>query len=240
MDVVLTSDQIDFFHRHGFLAIEQIATVEEIEAFVPLYEEMFADWRDKPDFTPRDLAASKGDSSEDRVIQMHEMSKFVPRFAVSAMRANAISAAAQLLGEHCRFRTDHAIRKPAGSAVDTPWHQDQWYWNPGEEFRRVSVWIPLQPVDERNGCMQFVSRQHVPDIITHRRPDDDPDHNAWEADPALFDPDLRTPCPLPAGGATIHYGKTLHYTAGNHSDQPRRSYIVSCGDPATENWRDRK
>ena len=168
---------------------------------------------------------------------MHEMSKFIPQFAASTMRANAVSVAAQLLGPACEFRTDHAIRKAAGSTADTPWHQDQWYWNPAHEFRRVSVWIPLQDVDEQNGCMQFISRQDIPDTIGHGRPEGDPEHNAWEADGALFDPQTVVPCPLPAGGATVHYGKTLHYTSGNFSQEPRRAYIVSCGDPSTEVWR---
>ena len=237
VDVALSQEQKDRFTAYGFLSLERVTTPEEVADFVPIYDEMFLDWRSKPDFTPRDLAGKKGNEGEDKVIQMHDMSMFAPRFALSTMRANAISVAAQLLGPRCLFRTDHAICKPVGSDVDTPWHQDQWYWNPKEEFRRVSVWIPLQDVDEQNGCMQFVSRQRIPDTIAHRRPDMDPESNAWEADPALFDPDERTSCPLPAGGATVHYGKTLHFTSGNRSNQPRRAYIVSCGDPATELWR---
>ena len=215
VEIALSQDQKDHFHTHGFLSVNEITTEAEIAAFVTIYDEMFIDWRSKPEFTPRDLAGKKGNEGEDRVIQMHEMSKFVPQFAQSLMRANAISLAAQLLGPTCVFRTDHAICKTASSDADTPWHQDQWYWNPEKEFRRVSVWIPLQEVDEENGCMQFVSREKIPDTITHRRPDLDPDSNAWEADINLFDPEDRIACPLPAGGATVHYGKTLHFTSSN-------------------------
>jgi len=232
--VTLTQEQIDSFHKHGFLSLEQITSAEEIASFVPLYDEMFVGWRDKPEFTPRDLAGKKGDEGEDKVIQMHELSKNIFEFAASRMRANAVSVADQLLGPTCEFRTDHAISKPAGSLTDTAWHQDQWYWNPKAEYHRVSVWIPLQEVGEDNGCMQFMSREHVPEVITHHKQDHDEDSHAWEADADLFDASLRVPCPLRAGGATIHYGMTLHYTSGNHSSEPRRAYIVSCGDPSTE------
>lgn len=234
VDVSLTQAQIDSFHAHGFLAMDKITTKEEVESFVPLYDEMFVGWRDKPEFTPRDLAGKVGDKGEDKVIQMHDLSKNIPQFAKSNMRANAVAIAVQLLGPKCEFRTDHAISKPAGSLVDTAWHQDQFYWDPKAEYRRVSVWIPLQDVNEDNGCMQFMSRQHVPDTISHHKEGHDPDSNAWEADASLFDVSLKVPCALPAGGATVHYGKTLHYTSGNHSPEPRRAYIVSCGDPSTE------
>jgi hypothetical protein len=32
-------------------------------------------------------------------------------------------------------------------------------------------------------------------------------------------------------GATIHHCRTLHYTGPNHSDGPRRAYILGFGTP---------
>ena len=42
------------------------------------------------------------------------------------------------------------------------------------------------------------------------------------------DPDLATACPVPAGGCTVHTGRTLHFTGGNTTAQPRRAYIINC------------
>jgi ectoine hydroxylase-related dioxygenase (phytanoyl-CoA dioxygenase family) len=230
----LSAEQIDSFHRDGFLAIERVTTNAEIAALRPIFDETFFGWRDKPEFAPRDLAGRKGEADEGRVLQMHDISKNVPAFAESIMRRNAISIAAQLLGAQSEFRTDHAISKPSGSLAETAWHQDQFYWDPANEYRRVTIWMPLQDVDEKSGCMHFVSRQHVPDIIPHHKQDRDPNSHAWDADRDFFDTAVAAPCPLAAGGATVHYGKTLHFTTGNRSTEPRRAYIVSCGDPASE------
>ena len=38
-------------------------------------------------------------------------------------------------------------------------------------------------------------------------------------------------CPIPAGGATVHHSRTLHYTGPNRSDGPRRAYILTFGTP---------
>jgi len=33
--------------------------------------------------------------------------------------------------------------------------------------------------------------------------------------------------PLKAGGCTIHYCRTLHYTSGNNTNLPRRAYTLT-------------
>jgi ectoine hydroxylase-related dioxygenase (phytanoyl-CoA dioxygenase family) len=79
--------------------------------------------------------------------------------------------------------------------------------------------------------MQFVPGSHRQEVITHRPIGNDPRIIGLEVDA----PDLSTAtavaCPIPAGGATIHHGRTLHYTGPNHSDQPRRAYILMFNTP---------
>jgi hypothetical protein len=45
-------------------------------------------------------------------------------------------------------------------------------------------------------------------------------------EPGAFDFSAAVACELPAGGATIHHGRTLHYTPPNNSDDYRRAYIA--------------
>jgi ectoine hydroxylase-related dioxygenase (phytanoyl-CoA dioxygenase family) len=33
-------------------------------------------------------------------------------------------------------------------------------------------------------------------------------------------------CPIPAGGATFHHCRTLHFAGPNTTDEPRRAYIL--------------
>ena len=40
-------------------------------------------------------------------------------------------------------------------------------------------------------------------------------------------------CPLPAGGATFHLSRTLHYAGENRTAAPRRAYIMMFGTPPT-------
>ena len=40
-------------------------------------------------------------------------------------------------------------------------------------------------------------------------------------------------CPLPPGGATIHFSRTLHYAGPNTSTEPRRALIMGFSAPPT-------
>ena len=42
--------------------------------------------------------------------------------------------------------------------------------------------------------------------------------------------------PLAAGGATFHAGRTLHYTRGNTTANPRRAYITNFRPRAMVEW----
>lgn len=45
--------------------------------------------------------------------------------------------------------------------TDTPWHQDAQYYRDAEEIHVLSVWIPLQDVDEKNSCLQVAPGCHT-------------------------------------------------------------------------------
>ena len=50
-----------------------------------------------------------------------------------------------------------------------------------------------------------------------------------------FDTSSAVACPLPrpAGGATFHLNRTLHFSRPNTTDVPRRAYVMSAGFPTT-------
>ena len=73
--------------------------------------------------------------------------------------------------------------------------------------------------------MQFIPGSHLDGIRPHssRRPDIRPD--LYEVVEEV-DESTAVACPLPAGGATFHHSRTLHYTAPNTSGRVRRAYAI--------------
>jgi ectoine hydroxylase-related dioxygenase (phytanoyl-CoA dioxygenase family) len=233
-NLVLTPEQIEFFHREGYLSLPAITSPEEVAQLCDIYDHLFEtkagrDQGDHLDLTSHD----DNEQQEPTLPQIMNPSKYAPALKDTQLRANAEAIARQLFGERTEFRFDHAIRKPARIGSATPWHQDEAYNSPVLDYNEVSIWIPLQPATVENGCMWFVPGSNHAGILPHHPIGNDPRVIGLE----VANPDEMSKgavaCELPAGGATIHHCKTLHYTGPNVSAGPRRAYIVAFGAPPT-------
>ena len=225
--IVLTGDQIATFRTQGFLSLDQISTPGELARLREIYDRMF-EGRDKLDAgVSFDLSGES--EQKPKLPQILDPSSREPSLKNTLIWANARAIMEQLLGGELAWQGDHAILKPAGYGAPTPWHQDEAYWDPGLEHASLSVWVPLQDVDERSGCMCFVPGSHEMDVLPHQPIGNDPMVHGLElaSQPELLKSALAVP--LKAGGCTIHQQRTLHYAPGNVSDIPRRAYIVMGG-----------
>jgi len=228
--VTVTLEQVEFFHQNGYLAIEAITTPEEVEFVRGVYDRLFATRAGRDEGNQFDLAGTDEEGREAALPQLLNPVKYAPELRNTLLRANARAIARQLLGPDIVDMGEHAILKPARHGAPTPWHQDEAYWNPDLDYHSLSVWIPLQEATLENGCMQFVPGSHRWEVQAHHSIHHDPRIHGLEIDEA---PDLSkvSICPLPPGGATFHLSRTLHYTAPNLSNQPRRAYILAFGLP---------
>jgi hypothetical protein len=70
----------------------------------------------------------------------------VPEFEQVARGSRAADVAARLMGsESVRLFHDHVLVKEPGTRQETPWHQDQPYYNV-DGAQNVSMWAPVDPV----------------------------------------------------------------------------------------------
>jgi len=225
--VRLSDEQVEEFRVSGFLSIPRITTDDEVAWMRDVYDRLFEQkpgWQ-KGDFF--DFAGEDREGEAPKLPQLINPSRYERELANTIFRANAQAMARQLLGPAAKLIFEHAMLKPAGTGGETAWHQDEAFYARYTNYRAVTVWMPLQPVDERNGCMEFIPGSHNGPVKPHRHLDNDPRIHGLEA----FDIDCSgvIACPLPAGGATFHGDRTLHHAGANWSDQPRRAYALVFG-----------
>lgn len=224
--VVLTGEQIAEFRDLGYLRLESIAPPDEVEWLRGVFDRLFAEragWERGRAF---DLAGTDEAGKEPVLPQILRPVDFEPALAGTQFRANALAIAKQLLGPEAEWWFEHAISKPAGIGAPTPWHQDEAHrFDPGVDYEQLSVWMPLQPATEENGCMRYVPRSNHGPVLEHRPLDGDPRKSALECI-GDFDREAAVLCPLPPGGAAIHHCRTIHGAGPNTSGQPRRAYIL--------------
>jgi ectoine hydroxylase-related dioxygenase (phytanoyl-CoA dioxygenase family) len=230
--VVLTQEQIDFYHREGYLALDAITTPEEVEWLRGIYDRLFASRAGREVGDQFDLGGTDEEGKEAVLPQILGPSKYAPELKEGLFRTNAFAVAKQLLGPEAEPMGEHAILKPARTGAETPWHQDEAYWNPELDYTSFSLWIPLQEATLENGCMQFVPGSHMQQVVTHHTINHDPRIHGLEVDE--IDTSRAVACPIPAGGATIHHNRILHYAGPNNSDIPRRALILMFGVKPTK------
>jgi hypothetical protein len=227
----LTIEQIAFYHEHGFLAIDRIMGSPDVERLRDIYDRLFRERVGREEGNQFDLAGPDDEDAEAKLPQILGPSNYAPEMREAECYRNAEQIVRELLGPRGILGGDHAIFKPAQTGAETPWHQDEAYWDPAFDYNSMSIWIPLQEATIENGCMWFVPGSHKHEVLTHRPINDDPRIHGLE----VLEADVMQAiaCPLPAGGATIHHNRTLHYTGPNVSNGHRRALIIGAGLPST-------
>lgn len=228
--VDITPDQIEFFRSNGFLSIERITTDEEVAWLTEIYDQLFDDRAGEEKGFYYDLAAPRSHEGRDVLPQVLGPDLQVPELRECQYFQNALKLGTELLGVDEEISLGgHMIFKPAKYGAETPWHQDEAYWNPNVYLNSLSVWLTLDPATLDSGCMQFIPGSHKGDVRWHRHIEDNPLIHGLVTDDV--DPSRAVACPLSPGGATFHHSRTLHYTAPNTTDKPRRAYILVCSGP---------
>lgn len=219
----LTDAQVAAFQRDGFLRIDALTDAAEVEELLGLCDELFQ--RDGG-FAAGDRIELNADVARAPLPQIVNPERYAPQLVQGLAYRNAREIARQLLGSDCLPTGNHAILKPARIGGATPWHQDEAYWDPGYAHHAVSIWLALQPATLENGCMRFIPRSHRGPVLPHELLCAD-SHGLRVSETTSTA--VETICELPAAGATVHDGRTLHSAGPNCSGRPRRALVFGFG-----------
>jgi len=171
----------------------------------------------------------------------------IDEYRAVAFDSRAADAAGELMGSRVvRLYHDHMLVKEAATRQDTPWHQDQPYYNV-EGLDNCSMWMPVDPVAAES-TLEFVAGSHrrgwlmprsfmdsqakwfpegtmeeIPDIEAHR---EDYDIRCWAMEP---------------GDVVFFHMLTLHHSYGVPGTRRRRAFSLRfLGDDmvhAPRQWR---
>lgn len=157
-----------------------------------------------------------------------------PEFLAFARDTPVPALVAGLLGSHrVWLYEDSVLVKEPGTTDRTAFHQDLAYFHlDGDQV--CTVWIPLDPVDARNGAVRYVRGSHHdrtvfrPNLFVTSQSlpgtegDDVPDHSD---DPALVH------FATEPGDIVVHHARTVHGAFANSSaDRPRRALSIRYAD----------
>ena len=206
--------QQSFFRDHGWLSVRDGLAADEL---VELQQ------RTRPLIERRaelchDLSRVE-QGGENVLISAMELAW--PDWRSSRFHQGCADAATRLMGRPVQFWYNLLLIKPPRDGARTWWHQDEGCIGGSPEDLIITCWIPLQDVDEENGCMRFLDRGHRLGIL--------PGLHETGGRSGLaacgVDESGVVSVPLRAGGMTWHHGKTPHASPPNLSPRFRLALI---------------
>ena len=222
---MLTSRQLDEFHRNGHLTVGDILSTAEIDVIV----------RDAQEWGEELLAALTSDEaqwylethdhSERRVLRKMDNPVF-HRSAFRDLAANVrlVTSVEQLIGSGVIAFFSQIFCKPPEVGGPKPVHQDNFYFGPEPADSMLTAWVAMDDATEENGCLQYGDGSHLRGLLPHTAPEDRPfDLRVSPETMAAFP---MVPAPVPRGGVSFHHGLTLHQSGRNSSPHPRRAVAI--------------
>lgn len=225
VDVDIGRAELDFYAENGYLVVDGVATPAEIAWLGDVYDALLA--RPRSGFLDEvfDPTRPYGSLAPPALGQLLAPERFVPEIRLTSVWKNAQRVAARLLEAPIAdvHHWGHLVFKSARVGAETPWHQDEAYWDPKLDYQAVAAWLPLQDVDVHNGCLWFLPGSHRRGVLDHRHCGGDPAVHLLETS---VDVDRRgaVAVPMSSGAMSFHHPRILHFAGGNRSDVVRRAW----------------
>jgi ectoine hydroxylase-related dioxygenase (phytanoyl-CoA dioxygenase family) len=213
MNPTLSQRQLQQYRDEGYTVLGRImddATLEGLRR-----EEA----RFRGAFNPKELTVFRS--------QLCHYSAFLREFCT---RGAHIPLLGQLIGPNVALWFNQYVTKwPDGNSgkSEFPWHQDNGYVSI-EPATNVTIWIALDDVDEKNGCVWIKPDSHKLGLLEHRTKNAD----SWHLQVPVEGDGV--PAILKAGEAVAFTGLTLHRSKLNYSDKPRRAFFMEYADVASQ------
>ena len=238
----LTREQIDSYHRDGYIVLDDVVSEEELASFEPLYQKFI---EGKVPDMGRDFCDMSG--PYDRKFEEFQLvnavlpRKYRPELENNVFELRAESIAKQLLGEEILLDYDQFLAKlPNKCGAKFAWHQDLGYWPTGTpDTLTTTCSLALDDADNENGCLQVVPGSHLEPELRPHRPMHSASGNAGDREDShvltaeLTESDQVVSLPVRRGSVSVHNEKIVHGSPGNQSDRWRRTYIVAHRSRAT-------
>ncbi|TDU84001.1 ectoine hydroxylase-related dioxygenase (phytanoyl-CoA dioxygenase family) [Kribbella voronezhensis] len=221
--VLVGEADVAWFAKHGWWVSPRVLTDPELDALAYGVDRFYARDLDVqlPAVPPGDSDPGQPDSQtlqNDYVsLQVDEIRNFV----MSPM----LGSIAGILGSHTGLRLfhDQLISKAPGPAL-VGWHTDRSYWLTCSSQDMLTIWVPLQDVDESNGGLQVVDSSHALDL----------DHNTLRGFHATSAERQITSWPsfsvrtlrVRRGQVSVHHARTVHGSGPNTTRLPRVALAI--------------
>lgn len=129
--------------------------------------------------------------------------------------------AEELLGGKVVCQNMQYFNKPSGISLPTPAHQDGFYFKL-DPCEALTMWMALEPVDEKNGCVRYIPESHKNGMRPHGSTGTLGFSQGITDFPNASDSASEIAFPAQAGDLLAHHALTIHRADQNTSQTRNR------------------
>lgn len=223
----LNREQIEKYREDGVLIVEEVFGDEHIAAAIEACERLESVAKDDDrSYADINLEAAgggwEGQSGEKashagKIRKVKNLIDHGDEFKQMFLYPRLLQIITSLLGAGFRLHSKgFLMNKPAEVSTEKPWHQDGAYFPGDKEI--ITVWIPLQNVDETNGCLYGIPGSHMLGAMTHIGAE-------AQIDTSTLDLKKAASYPMKSGAVILMDKYTAHYSGINQTQAQRRALI---------------
>ena len=219
----VTDADVQFFHTHGYLVIQDAFSPEEVretlDGMLYLMDGKNPDYRGIQ-YEPKMVKQKSVLSTEERrdiIRKIASFVKFEPRLQAISEHEGLVAVVQRLIDDIPMLFQDMGLIKPPHVGSEKPWHQDCAYFNLPLDTPVVAAWIALDEATPENGCMHIIPGSHREGPVVHFNRRD------WQICDTHVLADREVMVPLKPGGCLLWHGLLHHGTPANRSNLRRRA-----------------
>lgn len=224
----MTNADLAFFKEHGYFFTPPVFTDAELDR-VKAAQDLFYEGKHDPwPFKKVPIVGWTPDKDPD--LRKNDFAQImIPELRELILNPKLGAWAKFLCGESVRlFQDQLSYKAPRDSASKTSmgWHNDRQYWSCCSSTDMLTAWVPLEDTEVEVGPIMFMDRSHKwPDLPGM----DFFSHDLEGPEAPMKERGLemkRVPAILKKGQISFHHCRTLHASAPNFSDHPRRAVAI--------------
>ena len=216
---MISEHDVTFYDDNGYLVVRDVLSRGEVEELRRVTDEFVAQARDVGAHADVYDLEDSHSAAAPRVRRIKTPHLWHPAYARMVGHPGILEVLRKLWGPSIRFDVSKLNIKAAGYGAAVEWHQD-WAFYPHTNDDLAAVGIMIDDVDDRNGPLLVIPGSHKGPICDHH----EGGVFCGAMDPAKGEADYGAAVALtgPAGAITVHHARTVHGSAANTSDRPRR------------------
>lgn len=243
---ILTQKEIEQYNELGYVVLHDVLNEEELQFLDPWFDHFIngkeAD-RMAKDFC--DMSQPYGTPFEKfQLVNAMLPSTYRTELANNSFHQITQNIADQLYagGKAAMDYEQFLAKKPSKKGAEFAMHQDLGYWPKTENTWTATFSLALTDSDLINGCLQVLPgtnkepelRKHFPKSFSKEQVGDGVSRD--ESHTLVIEEhkdDIKVYLPVKRGSVTIHDERIVHGSAGNESDEWRKTYIIAYRDVDT-------